>query len=285
MQAVLIVFGCATFPTRSIAAQLDGAAAGLCSDLVAKERHAHGSQITLIQSRHEEAISKLQSEIERLKRACSNTALRSSNRTSALAFGASSPAVAGSEPILTRTLTHSTLSRAHTESARAALAMREIWSTPQLGKTAGRELLRSENGARYCSKADVQSIIDLSASPELHGDRIVAVTQIQASNPQCGSCIFQVVNSSSEPVNLIVELLGCWHQEENRCDATTGASRIASSIPLASVADRDSLVRMIELVEAGAGVTVMLRVPAQSFAFCELFCIVFNASQTVPARC
>jgi hypothetical protein len=48
-----------------------------------------------------------------------------------------------------------------------------------------------------------------------------------------------------------LEIQSCTHQEENRCDASTGLSRIVSLIPLASIHDRDSIFRMIDVVEAG----------------------------------
>jgi hypothetical protein len=76
-----------------------------------------------------------------------------------------------------------------------------------------------------------------------------AVKQILAANVECGLCILKF--KSSPVPDIIFDLQSCLHQDENRCDEL-GLSRIASLIPLASLHDRDSLGRIVELVEAGA---------------------------------
>ena len=69
------------------------------------------------------------------------------------------------------------------------------------------------------------------------------------TNTLCAMCILQRV---STPIpDILLEIQSCMHQEENRCDASTGLSRIVSLIPLASIHDRDSIFRMIDVVEAG----------------------------------
>jgi hypothetical protein len=87
----------------------------------------------------------------------------------------------------------------------------------------------------------------LDASPQ---SRAEAVTLLLTTNTLCGMCILE--HASTPIPDILVPLQGCMHQEENRCDASTGLSRIASLVPLASVHDRDSIVRMVDAVEAGA---------------------------------
>jgi hypothetical protein len=85
-----------------------------------------------------------------------------------------------------------------------------------------------------------------------------AVQQLLQTNPLCGNCIAQAYQAVVTTVANLTSidkaraLLGCLHQEENRCDQATGLSRIEPMLVLASVADRGSLVRMLELVEAGS---------------------------------
>ena len=110
-----------------------------------------------------------------------------------------------------------------------------------------RMLLASETHARPCSKAEMRTVLETPpSSPE---SRISAVTQILATNAECGLCILEF--TSSPVPDIILDLQSCVHQDENMC-AELGLSKIASLTPLASLHDRDSLVRIVELVEAGA---------------------------------
>jgi hypothetical protein len=109
---------------------------------------------------------------------------------------------------------------------------------------AERVLLRSTKAQPPCSKEEMRTV--LNASPQ---SRAGAVKDLLVTNTLCGMCILERV---AFPIpDILVEIQSCTHQEENRCDASTGLSRIVSLIPLASIHDRDSIFRMVEVVEAG----------------------------------
>jgi hypothetical protein len=109
---------------------------------------------------------------------------------------------------------------------------------------AGRELLRSSTAPPPCSKEEMRTV--LNASPQ---SRAGAVKDLLVRNTLCGTCILE---RASAPIpDILLEIQSCTHQEENRCDASTGLSRIVSLIPLASIHDRDSIFRMVDVVEAG----------------------------------
>ena len=131
------------------------------------------------------------------------------------------------------------------EFANTARAKNETWRPPQLPtKTVGRALLRSGSSTLYCSKSLVRSVLDATEK-----ERVSMITQLLPTNPECARCI---MSAGSMPFpDKILGIHGCQHQEENRCDETTGLSRIVPLIPLASVHDSASLIRMIDIVDAG----------------------------------
>jgi hypothetical protein len=110
---------------------------------------------------------------------------------------------------------------------------------------AGSELLRSTTPPPPpCSKEEMRTV--LNASPQ---SRARAVKDLLVRNTPCGMCILE---RASAPIpDILGEIQRCMHQEENRCDASTGLSRIVSLIPVASIHDRDSIFRMVDVVEAG----------------------------------
>jgi tRNA U54 and U55 pseudouridine synthase Pus10 len=111
-----------------------------------------------------------------------------------------------------------------------------------------------------------------------------AFQQLLQTNPLCGDCMLRafaaVVTTVANPTTIDKSraLLGCLHQEENRCDQATGLSRIEPMLVLASVADRGSLVRMLELVEAGLHITPDAVLHSCSAVRCR-------ALQLVPTAC
>jgi hypothetical protein len=199
-----------------------GASELRCSEILDGVNAAHARQVAEIQASHESAMMAIQkqledrtTELEALRRACTPHNANSMTETAA------APEV--------RNLDQTHLP--NLESAPAALVnvKRRAFEAPSL----------------YCSKEDLRSVLD--ASPQ---SRREAVVQLLTTNPLCGACIASI--ASLAPPDSLFAALGCMHQEENRCDAPTGLSRIESLIPFASVSDRDSLIRMVELVEAGA---------------------------------
>jgi hypothetical protein len=179
---------------------------------------------------HEKALLAMQgrlddrtAELEALRRSCTSSPV-APNEASALA------------PLLETKETNMT-----------SQGTEETSQTPRAAQH--RMLLASETHARPCSKAEMRTVLETPpSSPELRAD---AVKQILATNVECGLCILEFTSSPVLP-DIIFDLQSCLHQDENMCDVKLGLSGIASLIPLASLHDRDSLVRMVELVEAGA---------------------------------
>ena len=135
--------------------------------------------------------------------------------------------------------------------ANAAQAKQEANRTRQVPRPAvpvsgaGRGLLRSTTAPPPCSKEEMRTL--LNTSPQ---SRLGAVMDLLARNTLCGTCILE---RASAPIpDILLEIQSCAHQDENRCDASTGLARIVSLIPLASIHDRDSIFRMVDVVEAGA---------------------------------
>ena len=185
----------------------------LCSDLLDEMQRAHEKALLAMQGRLDDRTA----ELEALRRSCTSSPV-APNEASALT------------PLAPRA---------------GALETNVTSQMPQAAQH--RRLLAPGSLARPCSKAEMRSVLETPpSSPE---SRISAVTKILATNAECGICILEF--TSSPVPDIIFDLHSCLHQDENRCDEL-GLSRIASLIPLASIHDRDSLGRIVELVEAGA---------------------------------
>jgi hypothetical protein len=104
----------------------------------------------------------------------------------------------------------------------------------------GRSLLQSEG--RACSKAEAQAV--LSAA-----DPIPVVMQMMGTNPSCAMCIITRC-AEAKGADSVVCLQSCQHQQENRCDESTGLQRLAPLLSNVSLDDRDSLVRLLLLAES-----------------------------------
>jgi hypothetical protein len=250
-----------TRPAHPMAAPLD--ADVRCSDLLAEMQFAHNREVVLIRSSHEETVRKLLNEIEGLRRACSrSTPTRSNERllSSAPAGAAFPPDAVGSDP----------LDRESGSMTRGGTGTRQ---TPRPAQAARRQLLRSGSAALYCSKVEFRSVIE---SPGVVG----AVLNLLQTNPPCGVCMAQAVMTVAHPTAFEKgrAVVVCLHQEENRCDQATGLSRIEPMLLLASIADRGSLVRMLELVEAGLHITPDAVMNCCRAARC-------HALQLVPTAC
>jgi hypothetical protein len=107
------------------------------------------------------------------------------------------------------------------------------------GGAVGRSLLQSEG--RACSKAEAQAV--LSAA-----DPIPVVMQMMGTNPSCATCIISCAEAKG--ADSVVCLQSCQHQQENRCDESTGLQRLAPLLSNVSLDDRDSLVRLLLLAES-----------------------------------
>jgi hypothetical protein len=191
-------------------------------------------RLDTMQRAHERALLEIQGRLD--DRTAELAALRRSCKSSPIAHHVASaltPLAPGAGALLAPALTTTVTSQETSETLRAAQQ---------------RRLLASDSHARPCSKAEMRTVLE--TPPSLPESRENAVKQILAANVECGLCILKF--KSSPVPDIIFDLQSCLHQDENMCDVKLGLSGIASLIPLASLHDRDSLVRMVELVEAGA---------------------------------
>ena len=218
-----------------------------CAERAAVERLAHGSELREVRLSHEKATRELRmqldsrtAELERLRRTCTCSSASVEVPQGAglsLPFGNDSDTGSGRGP-------------KSGDVANAAQVKQEANRTRQVPRPAvpvsvlGRELLRSTTAPPPCSKEEMRTV--LNASPQ---SRAGAVKDLLMTNTPCGMCILE---RASAPIpDILLEIQRCSHQEENRCDASTGLSRIVSLIPLASIHDRASIFRMVDVVEAG----------------------------------
>ena len=213
--------------SRSTAApSLDGGAnaeeAVRCSDRLGAMQRAHERALLEIQGRLDDQTA----ELAALRRSCKSSPIAPHVASALTPLAPGAGALLASAPTTTMT-------------------SQETSETPQAAQH--RRLLASDSRARPCSKAEMRTVLETPpSSPELRED---AVKQILATNVECGRCILEF--KSSPVPDIIFDLQSCLHQEENMCDEV-GLSKIASLTSLASLPDRSSLVRMVELVEAGA---------------------------------
>ena len=221
-----------------------------CAERAAVEHRAHGSQLLEVRLSHEKAIQKLRmqldsrtAELERLRRTCT-----------CLSAAVEVPQQAGLSPPFGNDTGSGRGPKSGDVASEAQEIEQEANRTLQVPRpavpvsAAGRELLRSTTAPPPCSKKEVRTV--LNASPQSRAGAVKdAVKDLLMTNTLCAMCILQRV---STPIpDILLEIQSCMHQEENRCDASTGLSRIVSLIPLASIHDRDSIFRMIDVVEAG----------------------------------
>jgi len=219
-----------------------------CAERAAVERLAHGSELREVRLSHEKAIRELRmqldsrtAELERLRRTCTCSSASVEVPQGAglsLPFGNDSDTGSGRGP------------KSGDVASAAQKIKQEANRTLQVPRptvpvsVAARGLLRSTTAPPPCSKEEMRKV--LNASPQ---SRAGAVRDLLTTNTLCGMCILERV---SAPIpDILLEIQSCTHQEENRCDASTGLSRIVSLIPVASIHDRDSIFRMVDVVEAG----------------------------------
>jgi hypothetical protein len=217
-----------------------------CAERAAVERRAHGSELQEVRLSHEKAMRELRiqldsrtAELERLRRTCT-----CSSASVEVPQGAGLSLPFGNDTGSDRGPKSGDVASAAQETKQEA---NRTFHAPRPAvpvRVAGRELLRSTMAPPPCSKEEMRTV--LHAPPQ---SRAGAVKDLLMTNTLCGMCILERV---SAPIpDVLMEIQSCMHQEENRCDASTGLSRIVSLIPLASIHDRDSIFRMVDVVEAG----------------------------------
>jgi hypothetical protein len=97
-----------------------------------------------------------------------------------------------------------------------------------------------------CALTEAEDVILLASSDPAQLGTVVG--RLMETNFQCALCI---VPCATEPLpDAVYCVFACMHQRENRCDRATGLGRISDSlIESASVRDRDSIVRLLKIVE------------------------------------
>jgi hypothetical protein len=115
------------------------------------------------------------------------------------------------------------------------------------GAHSGRMLLQeSSPGARACSKAVLESVL---ATPS--ANRVAHVMdELMKTDESCAMCL--ILASQSPYPDVTLGLHGCLHQNENQCTDATGLARIVPLLPNVTLQNRDSVVELLELVEAVA---------------------------------
>ena len=109
-------------------------------------------------------------------------------------------------------------------------------------KAGERWLLQDGVEHRACSKAEANAVL-------LSPDPVSTVVRMFDTNPSCAMCIVPCADKKSN-ADAIVCIQSCQHQNENRCDPSTGLQRLAPLISNATLGDRDSLLHMILLAES-----------------------------------
>ncbi len=116
-----------------------------------------------------------------------------------------------------------------------------------------RSLLASSSDGRFCSAVDVDTILK-AAGP----DATKAVTDLLTSNVECAMCIIPcAATMNSAFMTAMMCILGCRHQNENRCDDSTGWGRATALMAQATVSDRATIVQIVQLVEKDCAMCVL----------------------------
>jgi hypothetical protein len=243
------------------------------SELATVERRAHEHQLLAVRISHGKAMQDLQQqldfrtgELETLRRTCTCSGAsvavtqpdqlllqhsdnsEGSGRTAA-ASGRDAKSSHDTAALATHQASSPAVSFAWKLGSPVVGSLVETPEVRPLALQARRKLLREDTAQRFCSSAEMRTVLDVTTRES----REDAVKTLLTTNTPCGLCILQ--RSKIPLPDILLALQGCMHQEENWCDASTGLSRIESLIPLASVHDRISIVRMVEAVEAGVCIT------------------------------
>jgi hypothetical protein len=96
-----------------------------------------------------------------------------------------------------------------------------------------------------CSKTELLTLIE-AADPVP-----VAMAMLQ-TNPGCAMCVIPCRSKAGEQLGLYGGqcIYSCAHQNENACSELTGLSSMRPFIEKATLHDRDSLTRLLELADA-----------------------------------
>jgi hypothetical protein len=191
-----------------------------CSSALSEERLIHMRQLAEAHARHEAAIKEIRTlldnqtrELEALRRTC----------------------VSASSPMATVSLDGSRPLR------------------PE--RRTGRGLLRSGSEAGHCANEELQRVLDVAGAGKEATK--TASLKLLLENPPCGECIAATLlpaagsNDPGVAVDVLKGLYRCLHQQENVCNQTTDLSTIDAMLPFAVPSNRSSIIRLLELVDAG----------------------------------
>jgi hypothetical protein len=140
-------------------------------------------------------------------------------------------------------------------------ASRDLVSSPrpQIARgVVGRALLQAED--RACSKVEAQAVLQ-AADPIP-----VVMEMLFGTNPSCATC-FISCGVQSKKADAFACVQSCQHQAENRCDASTGLSRLAPLVGSAALDNRDSLVRLMLSAESDCNLLPLPPTPSPHRCF------------------
>ena len=148
-------------------------------------------------------------------------------------------------------------------SAWAASDLSAVSQQPLLRREASRLVLQStESEPLYCSQAEIDKVLSAGANAQS------VVVGMMSTNMPCVMCM---IGCKSHPMpDSLRCLFGCQHQNENRCDESTGKSRVVPLLASASLADRGSLIRILEVLEADCVFCVLETIESVCGAACLL---------------
>jgi hypothetical protein len=109
----------------------------------------------------------------------------------------------------------------------------------------------SESGLA-CSADDIAPFLATGSNA------VKAMADLLAANPRCATCVMPCAAKKSTSVfSAAICVVGCRHQDENRCDGTRGWGRTTALLAQASINDPASIVRIVQLVEKDCAMCVL----------------------------
>ena len=119
------------------------------------------------------------------------------------------------------------------------------------GAHAGRILLRETSpDLLACSKAVLSTLL---ATPS--ANRVAYAMELMKTDESCAMCI--ILASQTPYPDVTHALHGCLHQNENQCTDATGLARIVPLLPNVTLQNRDSIIELLELVEADCAYCIL----------------------------
>ena len=100
-------------------------------------------------------------------------------------------------------------------------------------------------GEPSCSSGEIKQVLGSASDPAQLTNIVAGFFE---TNLPCAMCPVQC--SGTPMPDVLLCAFGCMSQSGNRCDNSTGVDRITSMLPRAALDDRESILRLLERVEA-----------------------------------